>query len=166
MKHVIRILVHKFWVAYYCFKLGLYWQGIIHDLSKFSYVEFSRSLKYWHDSMSPLTYETELNGYSETFLHHRGRNPHHYEYWVHSLDEGGIPAKMPKKYALELVCDYLAAGKTYNKNFTYKSEYNWWIKFLSSPRAIHPETKDFITRCLKHLATGGDIKYLTKIDYE
>ena len=43
MKHVIRILVHKFWVAYYCFKLGLYWQGIIHDLSKFSYIEFSRS---------------------------------------------------------------------------------------------------------------------------
>lgn len=54
--------------------------------------------------------------------------------WVHSLDEGGVPAKMPRKYALELVCDYLAAGRTYNKDFTYGSEYNWWIKFLSSPR--------------------------------
>ena len=119
-----------------------------------------------YDTISPLANEKNIHGYSETFLHHRGRNPHHYEYWVHSLDEGGVPAKMPRKYALELVCDYLAAGRTYNKDFTYGSEYNWWIKFLSSPRAIHPETKDFVTKCFRHLSAGGNIKYLLKIDYE
>ena len=165
-KHLIRIIKHKYWVAYYCFQLGLYWQGIVHDWSKFSYTEFSRSIKYWDDTISPLANEKNIHGYSETFLHHRGRNPHHYEYWVHSLDEGGVPAKMPRKYALELVCDYLAAGRTYNKDFTYGSEYNWWIKFLSSPRAIHPETKDFVTKCFRHLSAGGNIKYLLKIDYE
>ena len=140
-KHLIRIIKHKYWVAHYCFQLGLYWQGIVHDWSKFSYTEFSRSIKYWDDTISPLANEKNIHGYSETFLHHRGRNPHHYEYWVHSLDEGGVPAKMPRKYALELVCDYLAAGRTYNKDFTYGSEYNWWIKFLSSPRAIHPKPR-------------------------
>lgn len=165
-KHLIRIIKHKYWVARYCFQLGLYWQGIVHDWSKFSYTEFSRSIKYWDDTISPLANEKNIHGYSETFLHHRGRNPHHYEYWVHSLDEGGVPAKMPRKYALELVCDYLAAGRTYNKDFTYGSEYNWWIKFLSSPRAIHPETKDFVTKCLGILSAGGNIKYLLKIDYE
>ena len=165
-KHLIRIIKHKYWVAHYCFQLGLYWQGIVHDWSKFSYTEFSRSIKYWDDTISPLANEKNIHGYSETFLHHRGRNPHHYEYWVHSLDEGGVPAKMPRKYALELVCDYLAAGRTYNKDFTYGSEYNWWIKFLSSPRAIHPETKDFVTKCFRHLSAGGNIKYLLKIDYE
>lgn len=108
-KHLIRIIKHKYWVARYCFQLGLYWQGIVHDWSKFSYTEFSRSIKYWDDTISPLANEKNIHGYSETFLHHRGRNPHHYEYWVHSLDEGGVPAKMPRKYALELVCDYLAA---------------------------------------------------------
>lgn len=154
-KHLIRIIKHKYWVARYCFQLGLYWQGIVHDWSKFSYTEFSRSIKYWDDTISPLANEKNIHGYSETFLHHRGRNPHHYEYWVHSLDEGGVPAKMPRKYALELVCDYLAAGRTYNKDFTYGSEYNWWIKFLSSPRAIHPETKDFVTKCFRHLSAGG-----------
>lgn len=154
-KHLIRIIKHKYWVAHYCFQLGLYWQGIVHDWSKFSYTEFSRSIKYWDDAISPLANEKNIHGYSETFLHHRGRNPHHYEYWVHSLDEGGVPAKMPRKYALELVCDYLAAGRTYNKDFTYGSEYNWWIKFLSSPRAIHPETKDFVTKCFRHLSAGG-----------
>lgn len=111
LKLLKRIIIHKFWVAYYCFQVGLYWQGIIHDLSKFSWAEFSRSVKYWDDKISSLTNEKNLNGYSETFLHHRGRNPHHYEYWIHSLDEGGIPAEMPRKYAIELACDYQAACK-------------------------------------------------------
>lgn len=63
--------------------------------------------------MSSLANECRILGYSQTFLYHRGRNPHYYEYWIHSLDNGGIPAKMPKKYVLELICDYLAAAKTY-----------------------------------------------------
>ena len=111
-----RIITHKFWVAYYCFQVGLYWQGITHDLSKFSRTEFLRSVEYWSDEISSLANEKKINGYSETFLHHRGRNPHHYEYWIHSLDEGGIPAEMPKKYAVELACDYLAACRTYGGN--------------------------------------------------
>lgn len=94
LKLLKRILTHKFWVAYYCFQVGLYWQGIVHDLSKFSWTEFSRSIKYWDDKISSLANERNINGYSETFLHHRGRNPHHYEYWIHSLDDGGIPAEL------------------------------------------------------------------------
>lgn len=137
-----RILIHKFWVAYYCFQLGLYWQGITHDLSKFSWTEFSRAVKYWDDKISSLNNEKRINGYSETFLHHRGRNPHHYEYWIHSLDDGGIPAKMPLKYALELVCDYLAAAKTYGGN--PKEECVWWNKYKNHMK-IHEDTKDLIS---------------------
>ena len=163
-KHLIRIIKHKYWVARYCFQLGLYWQGIVHDWSKFSYTEFSRSIKYWDDTISPLANEKNIHGYSETFLHHRGRNPHHYEYWVTKLDIGGVPVKMPKEYALELVCDYLAAGKVYNGN-SFQGEYNWWIKYISSPRAIHTETKEFITQCFKNLASGKDMKSLLTISY-
>lgn len=141
LKHLRRILRHKFWVAYYCFQLGLYKQGILHDLSKFGWYEFSRSVKFYDDDTSPLNKEKEILGYSRSYLHHRGRNPHHYEYWVTKLDIGGVPVKMPKEYALELVCDYLAAGKVYNGN-SFQGEYNWWIKYINSPRAIHPETKD------------------------
>lgn len=53
LKLLKRILVHKFWVAYYCFQAGLYWQGLTHDLSKFSRTEFSRSIKYWDDINYP-----------------------------------------------------------------------------------------------------------------
>lgn len=137
-----RILTHKFWVAYYCFQVGLYWQGIIHDLSKFSWTEFSRAVKYWDDNISSLANERRILGYSETFLHHRGRNPHHYEYWIHSLDEGGIPARMPLKYAKELICDYLAAAKTYGGD--PRDEDLWWIKYRDHIK-MHQDTKDFIS---------------------
>ena len=140
-KLISRIVTHKFWVAFYCFQLGLYWQGLIHDLSKFSWTEFSRSMKFWDDNKSSLANERELLGYSETFLHHRGRNPHHYEYWIHSLDNGGIPAPMPKKYALELVCDYLAACRTYGSN--PRNEYEWWSQNSKSMR-IAEQTKFYI----------------------
>lgn len=141
-----RIIVHKFWVAYYCFQLGLYWQGITHDLSKFSWTEIRGALKYWHPNKSSLAYEKELNGYSATFLHHRGRNPHHYEYWIHSLDEGGVPAEMPRKYVLELICDYLAACQTYGTD--PRKEIFWWLEHRDHLN-IHSKTKEFITYVLQ-----------------
>ncbi|WP_442876880.1 DUF5662 family protein [Catenibacterium sp.] len=73
------MLTHKYYVAKYCFQIGLYWQGITHDLSKFSFTEFSGAIKYWDDNISSLANECKILGYSQTFLHHRGRNPHHYD---------------------------------------------------------------------------------------
>lgn len=154
-----RIFIHKFWVAYYCFQIGLYWQGIIHDWSKFSWTEFSRSVKYWDDNISSLANELKVNGYSETFLHHRGRNPHHYEYWIHSLDDGGIPAKMPRKYALELVCDYLAACKTYGGN--PRNEVNWWDSH-SFKLNMHKDTKDYVSSIFYGFYIGKSLKESVK----
>lgn len=155
LKLVKRILTHKYYVAKYCFQIGLYWQGITHDLSKFSYVEFSRAIKYWDDNISSLANECKILGYSQTFLHHRGRNPHHYEYWIHSLDDGGVPAKMPKKYVLELICDYLAAARTYGAD--PRKEYMWWSK-LQSNMKIHKETKDYITEVFYKYSIGLTLK--------
>lgn len=155
LKLLKRILTHKFWVAYYCFQVGLYWQGIVHDLSKFSWTEFSRSIKYWDDKISSLTNESNINGYSETFLHHRGRNPHHYEYWIHSLDDGGIPAEMPRKYAIELACDYLAACRTYGGN--PRNEIDWWRKY--SPRIkMDINTKSYINNIFQGFYEGKSLK--------
>lgn len=159
IKLLKRIITHKFWVAYYCFQIGLYWQGITHDLSKFSRIEFTRSLKYWDDKISSLANETKINGYSKTFLHHKGRNPHHYEYWIHSLDKGGIPAKMPRKYTLELICDYLAACKTYGGN--PRDEVNWWNS-RSSKLKIHEDTKSYISNVFYGFYTGKSLKEAIK----
>ena len=162
LKLIKRILIHKYYVAKYCFQIGLYWQGITHDLSKFSFTEFSRAIKYWDDNISSLANECKILGYSQTFLHHRGRNPHHYEYWIHSLDNGGIPAKMPKKYVLELICDYLAAAKTYGAD--PRKEYIWWAKQQSHMK-IHKETKDYITEVFYKYSIGLTLKESINGDY-
>lgn len=94
--------------------------------------------------------EKEVNGYSATFLHHRGRNPYHYEYWIHSLDEGGIAAEMPRKYVLELICDYLAACKTYGGN--PRNEIDWWLKVSPSIK-MHEKTKFYIYRVFDYFHT-------------
>lgn len=154
-----RILIHKFWVAYYCFQIGLYWQGLVHDLSKFSWTELKGAIKYWDDNRSSLNNEKSINGYSETFLHHRGRNPHHYEYWIHSLDSGGIPAAMPRKYALELVCDYLAACRTYGNN--PRNEYDWWSKNAKHMR-IEGSTKYYINGIFWAFQQGLSLKQAVK----
>ena len=97
----------------------------------------------------------EVLGYSKTFLHHRGHNPHHYEYWIHSLDGEGVPSKMPKKYVLELICDYLAAAKTYGNN--PREEYNWWIRHRDELK-IHSDTKEYITQVFYNYYIGLSLK--------
>lgn len=154
-KLIKRIFIHKFWVMYYCGQIGLYWQGIIHDLSKFSKIEFTRAIKYWDDKISSLSNERKIEGYSRTFLHHRGRNPHHYEYWIYGLDKGGKAAKMPLKYVQELVCDYLAACKTYGGN--PREELFWWNK-CEDKLKIHPDTKSYITNVFTGYNSGKSLK--------
>ena len=148
--HFKKICIHKYWVGYYCFKAGLYWQGIVHDLSKFSPIEFWESVKYYQGDSSPIDASKKDNGYSKAWLHHKGRNPHHYEYWQDNFDNGGHPVKMPEKYAFEMFCDYIGAARAYQgKNFSFQKELEWWNKKKSGNIAMHPQTKDFIDEMMK-----------------
>lgn len=166
-KHLKRILIHKYWVFYYSCKFGIPWQGIKHDLSKFSLVEFKESIKFYNEKESPINEAKRVQGYSLAWQHHKGRNPHHYEYWVDNVDKGGIAIKMPFKYVIELICDYLAAGKTYNgKNFSFKDELDWW-KNRQRNILMHEDTKYFITYVLELLCSASNlnIKELEGIYY-
>ena len=125
--HLKTVLKHKRCVAHYCFMCGLYIQGILHDMSKFSPTEFWESIKYWQGNRSPIDACKEENGYSMAWFHHRGRNKHHWEYWMDDFEKGFIPKKMPFKYALEMMCDYLGAGRAYyGDKFSIEAEYEWW----------------------------------------
>lgn len=129
--HFKKICVHKFWVARYCFKAGLIWQGIVHDLSKFSWAEFWESVKYYQGDRSPINACKEDKGYSLAWQHHKGRNKHHYEYWTDKYDDGTVAIEMPFRYALELICDWYGAARAYTgnrgKDF-YQKELTWWIE--------------------------------------
>lgn len=138
-KHFGKICTHKYWVFHYCNKLGIPMQGIVHDLSKFSPTEFWESVKYYSGTSSPIDASKKANGYSNAWLHHKGRNKHHYEYWQDNFDKGGQALLIPYNYTVEMLCDYLGAGRAYNgKNFTYEKEYAWWVNKKSKGIAMHP----------------------------
>lgn len=152
LKHLKKILIHKWWVFYYACKLGIIWKGITHDLSKFSWVEFSESIKYYQGDKSPIPIAKKEQGYSKAWQHHKGRNPHHYEYWVDwdSNDQLYI-IPMPYDYVMEMLADWLGAFRAYNGYINYNEELNWWKK--KEPNAyIHPITKQLITMILDRLA--------------
>lgn len=156
--HFKKICVHKYYVGKYCWKLGLYWRGITHDLSKFSITEFWESVKYYQGNRSPIDACKEMNGYSKAWLHHKGRNKHHYEYWQDNFDNGGQPVLMPFKDTLELLCDYLGAGHAYmGKNFSYGMEYVWWTNKSQKPLAMHPVNKAFIDYVLTELPNNHNL---------
>lgn len=160
-KHFKTICIHKFWVFYYCCLAGIPIQGIVHDLSKFSITEFKESIKYYTGDRSPIDKCKEENGYSMAWLHHRGRNKHHYEYWVDNFDKGGTSIKMPFKYALEMLCDYLGAGRAYSKDkFTIKGEIDWWNSKKDNAKSMHPLIKEFMNYALNDI--NNDIKNLNK----
>ena len=151
--HLKTVTKHKYWVWYYMHKCGKGWRGLWHDMSKFSPTEFWESVKYYSGTRSPIDACKEDKGVSMAWMHHKGRNPHHYEYYVDNMDNGGEARKMPYKYAVELICDYLGAGRAYmGKNFSFESEYKWWCNKRKKPMLIHPSTKEFIDIVLASLA--------------
>ena len=120
--HLSTITRHKFWVGYYCFKVGLYKQGLFHDLSKYHPKEFLNGVRYFQGNRSPIDKEKEVNGVSYGWLHHIGHNAHHWEHFV-DLDRKHdcfVAYCMPDRYVLESICDRMAAcriyqGKQYDK---------------------------------------------------
>ena len=128
--HFRKIQTHRKWVRHYCFGIGLYKQGLFHDLSKYSPTEFFESVKYYQGTSSPIDASKAENGYSMAWFHHRGRNLHHHVMWIDNFDEtGGTPILMPYKYFAEMICDYLAAGRAYKgADFTFESESKWWVR--------------------------------------
>lgn len=155
-KHLLTICKHKYYVFKFSVKLGIPMQGLVHDMSKFHPVEFFESVKYFNGSRSPLEVSREKNGYSKAWFRHRGRNPHHWTYWIDSFGEGGIPVKMPFNYALEMICDILAASIVYNKdNFTPDMPLLYWQREKDN-RFIHRDTYSFVETVLTLYSKHGD----------
>lgn len=168
INHFKTVCTHKKWVAYYCFKFSIPVRGVLHDLSKFSPAEFIESAKYYTGYRSPIDKCKEENGISKAWLHHKGKNKHHYEYWQDNFDRGGNPIQMPINDAIEMLADYLGAARAYMKEkFSYEAEYDWWKKKTERGIAMHPQTKKFIENALSFFVKleieGKNVKkYLTR----
>ena len=161
-RHFKTITYHKYLVAKGCFRVGLYWQGLIHDLSKYSPAEFGVGVRYFQGNRSPNNAEREEKGYSGAWLHHKGRNKHHYEYWIDYGVEAGpncmVPVPMPDKYIAEMIMDRIAASKVYKgAEYTNADQLNYLLKGKDII-PIHPKTLETLERMLTVLANEGEEK--------
>lgn len=156
--HLRTVMTHRRIVRRYCFRAGLYFQGITHDLSKYSPVEFINGVKYFTGTKSPHSGERADKGYSAAWLHHKGRNKHHPEYWtdygINGGPYGGI--KMPVKYVVEMFCDRLAACRVYHKeNYRNSDAYDYYMK-SKDKCPLHPETSELLCRLLTIVKDEGE----------
>ena len=163
-EHFYTITKHKLIVMKYCFSVGLYRQGLLHDLSKYTPTEFLVGAKYYQGTRSPNNAEKEEKGYSSSWLHHKGRNKHHFEYW---LDYSGkkdpifIGMKMPACYVVEMFLDRIAACKTYQKqNYTQKSPLLYYEN-SKAYHVMHPTSQKLLEKLLHLLAEQGEKKALS-----
>ena len=166
--HMHTINTHKMLVMRHCFKAGLYKQGLLHDLSKYMPVELFAGIKYYQGFRSPNAAQKEAEGYSKAWLHHKGINKHHMEYWIdYSIDpkQGMVGMEMPVKYVVEMFCDRVAACKVYKgEDYKDSSAYEYYLKGRHK-YIINEKSDELLKKLLIMLAEKGEdytFKYIKK----
>lgn len=166
-KHFKTITKHKLLVMDGCFKVGLYWQGLTHDMSKYSPTEFFNGVRYFQGYRSPISAEREDKGYSEAWMHHKGRNKHHYEYWTDmNLETRQYESRpMPRKYLVEMVMDRRAASMNYQKE-EYTPAHPLEYQLTSKDRSLMNERTrkelEYILTMLRDKGEQETFRYLKK----
>lgn len=160
LKHFYTITKHRHKVICHCYKCGILWQGLCHDLSKYSPTEFFAGAKYYLGDRSPTEAERREQGYSNAWLHHKGRNRHHFEYWVdyNIVTRRAEPVEMPLRYVKEMFCDRVAAGKIYlGDKYTDNNPIDYFTRG-NAKNSMHPNTARLLEGWLLMLQREGEDK--------
>ena len=155
--HLKTVRTHRKYVRKACFKIGLYWQGLTHDLSKYSLTEL-KICKYYTGKGSPHQVAREELGYSPSWIHHYHTNKHHHMFWVDEAENGEIiPMKMPYKYVIESLCDMLGASKAYNpENWKPEMLLNYWETRCLGKRIMHKDSIILLDYLIRQLTLDGE----------
>ena len=166
--HFKTITKHRHKVIANCFRAGIGFQGLFHDLSKYSPKEFFPGVKYYIGTRSPNDIQREKFGYSSAWLHHQGRNKHHFEYWrdydrvTHEI----VPVEMPLRYVKEMFCDRVAASKIYKgKDYSIKHPLEYY-KHSRARSFMHQKNADMLEEWLVMLSEKGEketFKYIRSL---
>ncbi len=158
--HFRTITRHRHAVIRHCAKAGIFWQGLGHDLSKYTPAEFFAGVKYYQGTRSPNEQERIEKGYSAAWMHHKGRNRHHFEYWTDYCTQSGKlePVKMPLRFVAEMFCDRVAACKIYNGEHYQDRDPLDYFEKAKQRRMIHPDTAMLLESLLQMLAEEGEEK--------
>lgn len=159
-KHLTTITRHRHLVIRHCYHCGILWQGLFHDLSKYSPTEFLQGIRYYLPDKSPNVGERMKKGYSRAWLHHQGRNRHHFEYWMdyNMKTRKKEPVPMPVRYMIEMFCDRVAASKIYYGD-AYRDDLPLqYFKEKGACRLMHPQTSKQLEKLLTMLRDEGEKK--------
>ncbi len=151
-KHLKLVHTHRKYVRKACFKMGIAWQGIIHDLSKYSLTEL-KICKYYNGKKSPHDTCRGQLGYSPSWIYHFHRNKHHWEFWCETTSDGvWNPIKIPYRYIIEMFCDFVGAGKAYNEdNWTTSAPMEYWEAKCKGKRLMHNDSIKLFEYLLWHM---------------
>ena len=172
LRHFLTITRHHNLVCGYCIRAGLIRQGLLHDLSKLSPTEFIVGARYYQGDQSPNNAEKSDRGWSSAWLHHKGRNRHHFEYWIDYSPDRSDPmvlkgVRMPRKYVAEMIFDRVSASRVYlREKYTDRSPYEYFLKSRDRSWFIHEKTKEEMETLLKMWADQGEdrtIRYIRDV---
>ena len=146
------VLWHKWFVLIECFKEGLIWRGLVHDLDKFRRDEFVPYALFFYNKDGGKRQIRDKTGYYKPedtgcvyfdnawFLHQK-RNDHHWQWWIQVCDEGKLKARVMSVNALtEMICDWKGAALAQGVKSGDINE--WWLRnrtkmlFNSHTRAV------------------------------
>lgn len=160
-KHFCTVNKHRWLVFKLCCRAGIPWRGFVHDLSKYSPTEFIESVKFYQGVKSPIPVAKDALGYSKAWLHHRGRNKHHVEYWS-DLDARDKFPIIPYKYTIEMICDTISASLVYNgKNWSAEEQIKYWENKRKTAPA-NEKIKDLLSEVYLQISKQGINKTITK----
>ena len=163
--HLRTIRQHRRMVMIHCFKAGIPIRGLLHDLSKYSPTELIPGVLYYQGNRSPNEREREVEGASRAWMHHKGRNRHHFEYWTDYsyVTKKLEPVRMPDVYIYEMFCDRVAASKIYNKeNYNESMPLEYFLR-AKHRRIIEEYTAkklEFLLRMLKDRGEEATFAYM------
>jgi hypothetical protein len=157
-QHFKTITRHRWEVRRGCFKIGLYWQGLTHDLSKYSPTEFRVGARFYQGTRSPNAAERDEKGYSESWMHHKGRNRHHHEYWtdMNKATRRYEAVEMPRKYLAEMIMDRIAACKIYQGDKYHNGAPLAYLSKSVERDIMHPNTMRQLEYILTMLNDRGE----------
>ncbi len=158
IKHFVTITKHRHTVIAHCARCGILRQGLRHDLSKYSPTEFIPGARFYLGDRSPTEAERDEYGYSAAWMHHKGRNRHHFEYWTdyNPKTRRMEAVEMPLRYVKEMFCDRVAAGKIYlGDKYTNDNPINYFLRG-SAKTAMHPKTAALLEKWLRMLQEKGE----------
>ena len=156
--HFRTITKHRHNVIIHCWKAGILWRGLIHDLSNTVRQNSSGVPVFIVGHHSPIVEERKTFGFSKAWLNHKGRNKHHLEYWTDYClkTKTLVGVQMPIKYFVEMICDRMAASNTYNGDAYTDASPLEYHERIGHANIIHSTTDVLLQHALTLLANEGE----------